>query len=249
MKQKIFFVLTVFALLSTTQQISANPEIEDEVVISFGDGQHGAIPAWVDQSFKWYAQEQISQTELVNALEFLVKESIIEIPSTVQTAQAQDITDSMEELQLKIQKIENKIDEIGIEAKSIESQKDDLESHMNLVVNEFKKLEMTKVDEIPSIPAGSMSTYVKYEKGIPENYRLTVECDAGDVATGGGFATLPSIEPSYVASMPYPTNYADMPRMNNPTGWTLMTTDSTEARVWVVCLDLTPSTLSTGTSP
>lgn len=116
---------------------------------------------------------------------------------------------------------------------------------------EIKKAQIIELDETPSIPAGTTGTYVNYKKGTPVNYRLTVECDPGDVATGGGFA--PSInfgfEQGYLASMPYPTNYSDNPRMNNPTGWTYMTMDGNQAHVWVVCLDLTPASLSSGTTP
>lgn len=200
------------------------------------------IPDWIDQSFIWYAEKQISQTELINSLEFLVKEEIILLPSTVPAAEAQEITTSIEELQLKIETIENDIEKIG-KAEIIQIEDDD-QLQMKLI-DEFKKAEMAEFDENP-IPAGAMTTYVKYKKGVLENLRLTVECDKGDVATGGGFA--PSInlayEHNYISSMPYPENYANNPRMNNPTGWTYMGIDSGEARVWVVCLDLTPSTLS-----
>ncbi len=189
------------------------------------------IPDWVDQNFRWYGEGLIAQSELLNSLEFLVKEEIIILPSTAQTAQAQEITTSIEELQKKVEAIQSDVEEDQLQ--------------MKLIEQEFIKAEMAEFDENP-IPEGAITTYVKYKKGTLENLRLTVECDRGDVATGGGFA--PSInvayEHTYISSMAYPENYANNPRMSNPTGWTYMGMDSGEARVWVVCLDLTPTTLS-----
>ena len=310
-KIAIFAITTI--LLSAammTQEVYA-PDEEPQKLTIGGTGYDKAIPDWVDQNFRWYAQELISQTELINSLEFLVTERIILLPSVVQTAEGQEITQSIEELQQRIdilesydeseayaiiEKLEKQIEifEGGPQALGVlepdELEKDDCGpkpgpgSHPSAVIaylmcksisdismleketfdeenekqlqfqaldEEIKKAQMIELDETPSIPAGATGTYVNYKKGTPENYRLTVECDSGDVATGGGFA--PAIkfgfEQDYLASMPYPTNWANNPRMNNPTGWTYMTMDGSEARVWVVCLDLTPSSLTPSTAP
>jgi len=45
------------------------------------------IPTWVDQNFRWYGENQISQTELLNAIKYLIEEKIMvidhsETPST-----------------------------------------------------------------------------------------------------------------------------------------------------------------------
>ena len=37
------------------------------------------IPNWVRQIFIWYAAEQISESDLLNAIEFLVQQGIIEL--------------------------------------------------------------------------------------------------------------------------------------------------------------------------
>lgn len=245
-------IITIFALTSillyAAIMVTTTPSMAqtDSVILRSTDTSQDAMPDWVDQNFRWYAQEQISQTEIINSLEFLVKEEIILLPSTVPTAEAQEISTTIGELQKKIEAIESNVEEIGTKATVIQKGNDEDQLQMKLIDEEFKKAEMTQLEEESSIPAGSMSTYVKYKKGTLENLRLTVECDKGDVATGGGFA--PSVnlayEHSYFSSVPYPENYANNPRMSNPTGWTYMGIDSGEARVWVVCLDLTPSALS-----
>jgi hypothetical protein len=37
------------------------------------------IPSWVRQIFIWYGEEQISETELLGAIQFLVQQGIIEL--------------------------------------------------------------------------------------------------------------------------------------------------------------------------
>jgi len=307
-KSKIVIFAITSILLSATMMVQNVYAAEQQVRMDADEALTKAIPDWVDQNFIWYAQKQISQTELINSLEFLVTERIILLPSIVQTAEGQEITQSIEELQQRVDQLES-YDELEAQATmetlvrqieileggpqalralepdeltkldcgpkpshpsmipawvlckaisdTIEAGKKSLdeEEEKQLVFQtlseEIKKAEMVELDETPSIPAGATGTYVNYKSGTPENYRLTVECDSGDVATGGGFA--PAIkfgfEQDYLASMPYPQNYANNPRMNNPTGWTYWTMDGSEARVWVVCLDLTPSSLSSGTTP
>ena len=38
------------------------------------------IPSWIKNTALWYGQEQISDTEFISALQFLVKEGILVIP-------------------------------------------------------------------------------------------------------------------------------------------------------------------------
>jgi len=272
-------------------------------------GNYVAIPDWVKITSGFWANGDISDTEYVNAIEYLLKERIMTVPSTVQTAEGQEITQSIEELEQRIAQIESSDEQVSIaisetlerqieileggpqalralgpaELKKLEcgsqpsqqgavqawalcmaikgvldlfgedSEEDEKIQHQIQTLGaEIKKAEVKDLDETPAIPAGATGTYVKYKKGATDNnYRLTVMCDAGDVATGGGF--LPQLELgfdiNYHGSMPYPTNYENNPRMNNPTGWSFMSMDSGEARVWVVCLDLTPSSLTAGTIP
>jgi len=243
-----------------------------------------AMPDWVKITSGFWANGDISDTEYVNAIEYLLKERIMTVPSTVQTAEGQEITQSIEVLEQRIDTIESfdkeKFEEIlaiedPVERKKVcdvqpgiidplcevafwllekITEEDENEQKIQQEVSQqlgiqIQKAEVLDLDEPPAIPAGATGTYVKYKKGVTENSRLTVMCDPGDVATGGGFMPVIELEMSYHASMPYPTNYANNPRMNNPTGWTFYSLESGEARVWVVCLDLTPSALSANTIP
>jgi len=41
--------------------------------------QSDAVPAWIKNTAGWWADDQISETEFVNAIEYLVKENIIQL--------------------------------------------------------------------------------------------------------------------------------------------------------------------------
>ena len=44
--------------------------------------QAQSVPDWVKNTAGWWATDAISETEFVNAIEFLVKEEIIQVSST-----------------------------------------------------------------------------------------------------------------------------------------------------------------------
>ena len=48
----------------------------ESVIHSSGESK---IPTWVDQNFRWYGENQISQTELLNAIKYLIEEKIMVI--------------------------------------------------------------------------------------------------------------------------------------------------------------------------
>ena len=48
-----------------------------------------SVPEWVKNTAGWWATDQISETEFVNAVEFLVKENIIQV-NVSQTSEASD---------------------------------------------------------------------------------------------------------------------------------------------------------------
>ena len=41
----------------------------------------GQIPSWVTNIFIWYAEDKIGESELLNALQYLIKEGILVIPA------------------------------------------------------------------------------------------------------------------------------------------------------------------------
>lgn len=50
-------------------------------LLSEAHAQESEIPGFVSQVFEWYADGLISDTEVLNAIEYLVGEGIIELPS------------------------------------------------------------------------------------------------------------------------------------------------------------------------
>ena len=44
-----------------------------------------SVPDWVKNTAGWWATDAISETEFVNAIEFLIKDSIIQVTSTSST--------------------------------------------------------------------------------------------------------------------------------------------------------------------
>ena len=45
--------------------------------------QEAVIPSWVKNTAGWWATDAISETEFVNALEFLIKEGIINVDKSI----------------------------------------------------------------------------------------------------------------------------------------------------------------------
>jgi hypothetical protein len=89
----------------------------------------------------------------------------------------------------------------------------------------------------PGTP-GALRMYKKYEQGsIPAGTirMVTVTCDAGDLATGGGYANAWDLEVGQ--SYPYPH-----PPETTPTGWAIIARNQLPIErkpiAWVVCADL-----------
>ena len=58
---------------------------------SFSDAQ--SVPDWVKNTAGWWATDVISETEFVNAIEFLVKEDIIQVTSTSSGTSSESVPD------------------------------------------------------------------------------------------------------------------------------------------------------------
>lgn len=95
MIRKIIVVIMTVVFLVTFQQSYAVPEIDDEVMVGF-EGAN-AIPDWIDQNFRWYGEGQITQTEILNSLKYLIENEIIVIEKsenqTNNPSHSQDWTD------------------------------------------------------------------------------------------------------------------------------------------------------------
>jgi len=69
-----------------------NPDFVGEPLLDPGNVE-APIPDWVDQNFRWYGQGQITQTELLNALTYLLDNSIMFISEKA----AQEVADLRED--------------------------------------------------------------------------------------------------------------------------------------------------------
>jgi len=61
---------------STTQQPTPEPET---IITQFQTSQKSQIPDWIKNTMKWYVEGKISEQEMIDALQFLVKEGILKI--------------------------------------------------------------------------------------------------------------------------------------------------------------------------
>lgn len=71
------------------------------------EAQSGKIPEWIQNIALFWGEGQISESEFVNALEFLGEEGILKLP-TAESAEAQEISASISELEQRIEEIESK---------------------------------------------------------------------------------------------------------------------------------------------
>ena len=74
-------------------------------ISNVANAQEGTIPEWIQNIALFWGQGDISESEFVNALEFLGDEGILSLP-VAESAEAQEITRSLEDLEERIDKIE-----------------------------------------------------------------------------------------------------------------------------------------------
>ena len=68
-----------FASISFSETVNAQDEMMDNLNDDSRAVQAKAIPKWVDNNFKWYGQGQISQSDLLNSMKFLLDNNIMHI--------------------------------------------------------------------------------------------------------------------------------------------------------------------------
>jgi len=73
----VIAVLTILAVSSPIQNVYGPIYMEYEGIK--GEVSSKAIPTWVDQVFKWYGAGEISQTELINSIKYLLEHNIMSI--------------------------------------------------------------------------------------------------------------------------------------------------------------------------
>lgn len=70
------------------------------------NAQEEALPIWIQNVAGFWSNGDVSDTEFVNAMEFLVDQGIMNLPNTVSAAEAQTITSSLEEMSDRLEKVE-----------------------------------------------------------------------------------------------------------------------------------------------
>ena len=74
--------IILFSLFASVLIIGIIPSINAE-----------SVPDWVKNTAGWWATDVISETEFVNAIEFLVKDGIIEVDASASTSSSQGVPD------------------------------------------------------------------------------------------------------------------------------------------------------------
>lgn len=62
------------ATSGTLEQLETTEETTEQLIVS-----ESKIPSWVHDIFVWYANETISETELLSALESLISQGTIDV--------------------------------------------------------------------------------------------------------------------------------------------------------------------------
>jgi len=85
MKTRTLFGITVLALMSTI--LFGLPTI-----IQFVDAQSNSIPSWIKNTAMWWSDDQVSDDDFINALEFLIADGVIQVPGVVNPLDVDSIT-------------------------------------------------------------------------------------------------------------------------------------------------------------
>ena len=64
------------------------------------------VPSWIQNVAGFWSSGDVSDGEFVNAMTFLVEEGIMDLPNVVSPAEAQTITSSLEDMNERLEKIE-----------------------------------------------------------------------------------------------------------------------------------------------
>jgi len=98
-KKSVFaLVIAIATIAILTSSISLSNTAE---------AQSGKIPEWIQNIALFWGEGQISESEFVNALEFLGEEGILKLPAA-ESAEAQEISASIRELEQRIEEVESR---------------------------------------------------------------------------------------------------------------------------------------------
>ena len=96
---------TIFAMILTAAIIGLLAS-----TVSFSNAANAqstvTVPSWIQNVAGFWSSGDVSDGEFVNAMTFLVEEGIMDLPSVVSSAEAQTITSSLEDMNERLEKIE-----------------------------------------------------------------------------------------------------------------------------------------------
>jgi len=70
------------------------------------NAQEEALPTWIQNVAGFWSNGDVSDSEFVNAMEFLVDRGVMNLPNTMSAAEAQTITGALSDMEQRIEKIE-----------------------------------------------------------------------------------------------------------------------------------------------
>ena len=73
------------------QYITASLLVFSVLVLMIPSAFADNVPSWVKNTAGWWATDAISETEFVNAIEFLVKENIIQVDASQTSETSQSV--------------------------------------------------------------------------------------------------------------------------------------------------------------
>ena len=85
MKTRTLFGITVLALVSAIL-------FGTLTIIQFVDAQSNSIPIWIKNTAMWWSEDQVSDDDFINAMEFLIVEGVIQVPGVVNPPNVDSIT-------------------------------------------------------------------------------------------------------------------------------------------------------------
>jgi len=193
----------------------------------------GEVPDWFKGVAGFWAEEKITTAEFLDGLEFLIDQEIIQVPGFVQAADAEGVDQAT-------------ISDLWTAINNMQSQINDIQTNGG-------GEQGPPGPEGPAGPAGAKgdqgspgndgqdsatSTYSKYKfaAGLdPNGETVSLNCDPGDIATGGGAAALGGS--TLLRGSPYPMNSNPNER-EDVTGWEARVKGTGSVDLWVVCIDI-----------
>lgn len=96
----VFFIILVFSISFNSS--FSSPEIDDEVIVTFEKGEPNPIPDWLNNNLQWYLEGQISQTELLTSINWLLDNNYMHLSDKA----AKEVEDMRKEIDFLKQQLE-----------------------------------------------------------------------------------------------------------------------------------------------